>query len=193
MHRKTRPKIAGGVPTHRITAKRTLAAPFHLFPFANRAFQTRVWSRGARRPREHSTNDINLRIREAIGYVENCCMDGDITVDVPSGSAQLWCPNVGTDPQYPPADCVNQVDGACTNPNHPDSNRFPISTILRSNISPRALTWCGCTANGDPTTGYSGRCFGDRDSDYYTKYKDFKPPSWGSLTEGLAVEICNRA
>ena len=140
-----------------------------------------------------STNDINLRIREAIGYVENCCMDGDITVDVPSGSAQLWCPNVGTDPQYPPADCVNQVDGACTNPNHPDSNRFPISTILRSNISPRALTWCGCTANGDPTTGYSGRCFGDRDSDYYTKYKDFKPPSWGSLTEGLAVEICNRA
>ena len=34
---------------------------------------------------------------------------------------------------------------------------------------------------------------GNGDSNYYTKYKDFKPPSWGSLTEGLAVEICNRA
>ena len=127
---------------------------------------------------DDEVHDIDVRIAEAIGYVQSCCMDGEVHVDVPAGSMEKFCP--WTDPLVggPPANCRNSVGGECeTNPNaNPDE--YPISTILRSNLSP-ALTWCGCTAAGKPTTGYSGRC--SYDDNHYTQYTD------------LATRICNRA
>ena len=109
-----------------------------------------------------STDSLELRISEAIGYVESCCMDGEITNPAEPGSRALWCEQVSGS-----ANCPNTVNGLCPlNPNRPGGG-FPISTIQVSALSP-PLTWCGCMKEGGATTGYSGRCSHSRD-DFYTR------------------------
>jgi len=116
------------------------------------------------------TDSINVRIAEAVGYVESCCMNGDITVDVENESAKLWC----TGPDR--GNCQNEVDGSCTNPFFPHSDTYPVSTIQKSSLTP-PLTWCGCTKEGTATVGYSGRCSHKMES-FYTRY------------ESLAQAVC---
>ena len=99
-----------------------------------------------------------LRVAEAIGYVQSCCMDGEVTVSgLPEGEANNWCGKATTH-----GDCHNSVDGQCNNPNQPGNAYYPVTTIFESHLNP-ALTWCGCATNITPnenhaTTGYSGRC-----------------------------------
>ena len=118
------------------------------------------------------TDDINVRIAEAIGYVLSCCVNGVVTVGgVSDDSKAKWCSE-----DLPHANCPNKEGGVCENlPFHPAG--YPISTIQKSNLSP-ALPFCGCTTGGLATTGYSGRCSHKAD-DFYTKY------------EQLAAAICN--
>jgi len=114
---------------------------------------------------------INMRISEAVGYVESCCMDGVITIDVDPNSAKKWCTGSthGT--------CQNAVDGKCTNPFQPDNPAYPVSTIQKSNLAP-PLTWCGCATEGSAIVGYSGRCSHNQ-ADFYTRY------------ESLAQAVCD--
>lgn len=121
-----------------------------------------------------TTHDVNVRIAEAVGYVESCCMDGTIHVDVDPASANKWCVNTAQK-----GNCVNAVDGPCTNPFHPNNPSLPVTTIQRSDLTP-ALTWCGCANGGHPTVGYSGRCSHTMD-DFYTRY------------EALAKKVCDAA
>ena len=99
-----------------------------------------------------------MRVAEAIGYLQSCCMDGDVSVpDLPLGDEDKWCKIATTH-----GDCPNTVDGKCNNPNRPGEAYYPVTTIFKSELSP-ALTWCGCATNISPnenhaTTGYSGRC-----------------------------------
>lgn len=120
-----------------------------------------------------NTDDVNVRVAEAIGYVQSCCMDGSITVNVNSDSKKHWC--VGRQP----ANCANAVDGRCENPNRPGDPSYPVTTIQKSHLSP-ALTFCGCRMDGGPTTGYSGRCARQM-KDFYTRY------------EALAKAVCDAA
>ena len=131
---------------------------------------------------DDQVHDIDIRIKEAVGYVQSCCMDGRVTVDVPAGSLEKFCP--WTDPLIggTPADCPAEEGGVCpANPNAEWHNgRLHISTIFGG---PR-LNWCGCTPTGDQTTGYSGRCidYGNGpDAAFYKKYED------------LAKQICDAA
>jgi len=120
------------------------------------------------------TDEINVRIAEAVGYVQSCCVNGVVTIDgVSDDSKAKWCRE-----DLPHANCPNKEGGVCeNNPFHPTG--YPISTIQKSNLSP-ALPFCGCTMGGLPTTEYSGRCSHKAD-DFYTKY------------EQLVTDICNAA
>jgi len=117
-----------------------------------------------------NTDSIDVRISEAVGYVESCCMSGEITTDVNPDSEKLWC----TGPSH--GNCENAVDGSCTNPFEPS---LPVSTIQKSSLSP-PLTWCGCAFGGTATVGYSGRC-SQKMADFYTRY------------ESLAQAVCDAA
>ena len=116
-----------------------------------------------------TTDNINVRVKEAIGYVESCCMSGDITVDADADSEAKWCPNKH-------GYCVNTVDGKCDNPY---GLTAPVTTIFESNLNP-ALTWCGCATEGTPTAGYSGRC-ARHNANFYAQY------------EALAKAVCDAA
>lgn len=109
------------------------------------------------------TNSIDTRISEAIGYLQSCCMDGTVTMTVNLGSVSKWCTGSSH------GNCVNTVDGHCTNPYFPNTEQYPVTTILKSNLDP-ALTWCGCATSGTPTCGYSGRC-AQSDADFYSQYE----------------------
>jgi len=119
------------------------------------------------------THDVNVRISEAVGYVESCCMDGTINVDVDAGSRSKWCTGGKS------GNCENSVDGHCDNPFFPGSSAYPVSTIQKSTLSP-PLTFCGCATEGSATVGYSGRC-SHKMADFYTRY------------EALAQAVCDAA
>ena len=130
---------------------------------------------------ERTTNNIDERIRETLGYVQSCCMADGTPVTLPSWLSAVpdyWC-------VWNNGNCENEVNGECRNPYESDDDRspapgtFPVSTILKSNLRP-ALTFCGCTRAGRATVGYSGRCSYNSDN-HYTQYTD------------LATRICNRA
>jgi len=135
--------------------------------------------------RASSVSDINDRIREAIGYVQSCCM-GDVDVLLPPWLGDVpnyWC-------KWNDGNCENEVNGECRNPYESDDalspapGTFPVTTILKSNLRP-ALTFCGCatTPRPDPskqTVGFSGRCSRGA-GDYYTKYT------------AISTAVCNRA
>ena len=69
--------------------------------------------------------DLDVRISEAVGYVESCCMSGVVTVQPPPNSEARWCRVA----PYPAGNCPNEEGGVCpSNPNQPPG-AFPISTI----------------------------------------------------------------
>ena len=98
------------------------------------------------------TNDINVRVREAVDYVRSNC-----NPNCPTPRENAQCENPFEDPRNE----YCKQDGDC-----------PVTVIFDS----PNLNWCGCATTpwADPnkqTMGYSGRC-SQGAGDYYTKYKD---------------------
>ena len=97
------------------------------------------------------TNDINVRVREAVDYVRSNC-----NPNCPTPRENAQCENPFEDPRNE----YCKQDGDC-----------PVTVIFDS----PNLNWCGCATTpwADPnkqTMGYSGRC-SQGAGDYYTKYK----------------------
>jgi len=88
------------------------------------------------------------RVGDAVNYLSTCCGQ--------AGGCGGWAHIV--------ADCANQRDGACHNPNGNDQG-YPLTTIFASSANP-PLTWCGCAATGSATIGFSGRCSNHNTNNY---------------------------